>query len=402
MERDALVIRNRAMADAFHTPPIKHRVRHWLLRGVGFIPILRQKLPDKERILLIRPDHVGDILLTIPAIRALKQAKPHAEIHALVGGWAAGVLANIPEIDMILTLDFPGFVRHSEGKGTLSPYQLALKTARQLRHIRYNSAVVLRPDHWWGAMVAHLAGIPERIGYATRDVRPFLTHPIAPVHQHAILQNLRLVERWTGGLPPEKVNYTYPISDEDKQFVDNYLVECGLSPQARLLCIHPGAGTWVKRWDEERWAQVADTLSEQLDCTVVFTGGGHELGMIRAITSHMKTNPCVMAGNTEIGQLAGLYARALAVIGPDSGPIHLAASVNTPTVALFGPADPLEFAPWGARDQHYIVTSDIGCRPCRILDWGTDAPDFHPCVREITIGRVLDATRRAVQTANRG
>ncbi len=401
MDKEALVLRNRAMTEAFHAIPLKHRVRHWLLRGARIIPTLRQKSPDKERILLIRPDHVGDMLLTIPAIRALKQAKPHAEIHALVGGWSASVLSNITEIDTVLTLDFPGFTRNGSG-GTVSPYQLALKTARHLRQVGYTSTIIMRPDHWWGALVAYLAGIPERIGYQTRDVKPFLTHPIQRIHQHAILQNLRLIERWTGEIKHEQVQFSYPFDEADSQFIDGYLAECGLSPQARILCIHAGAGTWVKRWDEHNWAQVADTLSEQLNCTVVFTGGGHELGMIRTITNDMHTNPCVMAGNTEIGQLAALYARALAVLGPDSGPMHLAAAVNTPTVTLFGPADPVEFAPWGARDQHYIITSDIGCRPCRVLDWGNDSPDFHPCVRDITVGRVLETTRRAVQATNRG
>ncbi|MCL4252216.1 MAG: glycosyltransferase family 9 protein [Anaerolineae bacterium] len=399
MDKEALVIRNRAMTEAFHSIPLKHRVRHWLLRGVRLAPILRQKSSDKERILLIRPDHVGDMLLTLPAIHALKQAKPHAEIHALVGGWSAGVLANIPHIDTVLTLNFPGFSRNGEGKGALSPYQLAIKTARQLRQVGYTSAVILRPDHWWGALVAFLAGIPERIGYATRDVRPFLTHPLVHHHHHAILQNLRLVGRWTGEIAGDNIHYGYPLDDTDKQFIEGYLADCGISPNGRLLCIHPGAGTWVKRWDEHHWAQVADTLSEQLECTVVFTGGGHELPMIRNIINQMKNSACVMAGNTEIGQLAALYARALVVIGPDSGPLHLAAAVKTPTVSLFGPADPLEFAPWGAREQHYIITSDIGCRPCRVLDWGNDAPEFHPCVRDITTGRVLDAARRAVQAS---
>lgn len=402
MDKEALVIRNRAMTEAFHATPLKHRVRHWLLRGVRLAPILRQKSPDKERILLIRPDHVGDMLLTLPAIHALKQAKPHAEIHALVGGWSAGVLANIPHIDTVLTLNFPGFSRNGEGKGALSPYQLAIKTARQLRQVGYTSAVILRPDHWWGALVTFLAGIPERIGYATRDVRPFLTHPLVHHHHHAILQNLRLVERWTGGISHDNIHYEYPIDEADSQFIEGYLADCGIPTEGRLLCIHPGAGTWVKRWDEHHWAHVADTLSEQLECTVIFTGGGHELPMIRNIINQMKNSACVMAGNTEIGQLAALYARALVVIGPDSGPMHLAAAVKTPTVSLFGPADPLEFAPWGARDQHYIITSDIGCRPCRVLDWGNDAPEFHPCVRDITTGRVLDSARRAVQAANLG
>ena len=90
--------------------------------------------------------------------------------------------------------------------------------------------------------------------------------------------------------------------------------------------------------------------------------------------------------------------RAKVVLGPDSGPMHLAAAVGTPTVALFGPADPLEFAPWGSKDKHIVLTSPIGCRPCRVLDWGDDMAKYHPCVNDITIGQVLEAARTVFNT----
>jgi ADP-heptose:LPS heptosyltransferase len=104
-----------------------------------------------------------------------------------------------------------------------------------------------------------------------------------------------------------------------------------------------------------------------------------------------------MVGDTRVGQLAALFARARVVLGPDSGPLHLAAAVGAPTVTLFGPADPAEFGPWGSRQKHFVLTSDIGCRPCRVLDWGDDDPAFHPCVRDINAAQVLDAARRAAQ-----
>ena len=75
--------------------------------------------------------------------------------------------------------------------------------------------------------------------------------------------------------------------------------------------------------------------------------------------------------------------------------LNLAVAVGTPTVALFGPADPVEFGSWGSPEKHIMLWSSIGCRPCRVLDWGSDAPKNHPCVREIPVGRVLDAARRA-------
>jgi ADP-heptose:LPS heptosyltransferase len=104
-----------------------------------------------------------------------------------------------------------------------------------------------------------------------------------------------------------------------------------------------------------------------------------------------------MVGDASIGQLAALYKRCAAVLGPDSGPLHLAAAVGTATVTLFGPADPVEFGPWGPAERHLVLTSTIGCRPCRVIDWGTDDPANHPCIRDITVDRVLEAARRLVQ-----
>jgi ADP-heptose:LPS heptosyltransferase len=112
----------------------------------------------------------------------------------------------------------------------------------------------------------------------------------------------------------------------------------------------------------------------------------------------MKQPACVIAGETNISQLAALYARARVVLGPDSGPLHLAAAVNTPTVTLFGPADPVEFAPWGDPHKHIVLNSNIACLPCRIIDWADDDLAYHPCMRDITIGEVLEAARRAANS----
>ena len=178
--------------------------------------------------------------------------------------------------------------------------------------------------------------------------------------------------------------------------MDAYLEEWGISPEQPIIAIHPGSGTWVKQWNEENWAFVADTLADQLDAVAVFTGSDHELPLVRHILSAMKQRACVMVGETGVGSLAALYSRARLVLGPDSGPLHLAVAVDTPTVALFGPADPVEFGSWGSSDKHRMLWSSIGCRPCRVLDWSGDAPENHPCVREITTASVLEAARKAI------
>ena len=394
MDREALVLRNRSMAEAFHRPPLRHRIRHLLLQAVAGLPIRSVRPHDTNRILLIRPDHLGDVLLTTPAIHALRAAIPQAEIHALVGPWSARLLSHYPEIDLVLTLPFPGFSRDSD-TSLHSPYRQVIQSARNLRRVGYTSAIILRPDHWWGALLAFLAGIPHRIGYELPDVTPFLTDRISHQHDHAIAQSLRLVEYWTGKSRPEKGVYRFPIDTTEQHTIDDYLQTQGIAPNAKLICIHPGSGSWVKLWQTAYWAIVADTLSEQLDALVVLTGGTHEVPMVREIATKMEQPVVITAGETGIEQLARLYSRAKVVLGPDSGPLHLAAAVGAPTVALFGPADPAEFAPWGPREKHIVLSTDIGCRPCRILDWADDAHEFHPCVHEIKVGEVLSAARRA-------
>ena len=191
VDRQALVLRNQAMAKAFHRMSLKHRLRRALLHMMGAAPIPKATSPSVERILLIRPDHLGDVLLTTPAIHMLRTAYPKAEIHALVGPWSADVLSSYSEIDVVLTLPFPGFSRGPK-LGLRAPYALALRSARQLRKIGYSSAIILRPDHWWGAMLAQWSGIPRRIGYDLPDVAPFLTDAVAHTHQHAVLQSTLL------------------------------------------------------------------------------------------------------------------------------------------------------------------------------------------------------------------
>jgi lipopolysaccharide heptosyltransferase II len=386
------------MAHAFHSVPLKHQLRRRVLNLAAKLPVRPSHQPVDERILIVRPDHLGDVLLTTPAVVALRAALPDAEIHMLVGPWSAEVIASYPEVDLALTVPFPGFSR-SPKKSWRSPYELAWNTARHLRRIGYSSVVIMRPDHWWGALVAHLAGIPQRIGYDLPEVMPFLNQAQRLHTQHVVLQNLQLVEGWTGKLGAAAQRYYFPVDSLDQVYVDGYLQEWGITAGQSVLCIHPGTGTWVKHWPEERWSDVADTLSEQLDLTVVFTGSNTELPLVRRIVDRMKQPAVVMAGDTRVGQLAALFKRARVVLGPDSGPLHLAAAVGAPTVTLFGPADPVEFGPWGTSSRHIVLTSALACRPCRVLDWGVDNPDYHPCLREITVARVLDAARRAAKSA---
>ncbi|MFN8379228.1 MAG: glycosyltransferase family 9 protein [Anaerolineae bacterium] len=400
MDRETLVRRNRAMAEAMHKAPLKHLVRRVGLRAVSAVPIQPVTPAERSRILLIRPDHLGDVLLATPAMRALRALRPNAEIHALVGPWSAAVLETCDAVDQVLTIPFPGFSR-APNPNLRSPYELAWDTGRKLRLLRYSAALILRPDHWWGALVAWLAGIPVRVGYALPDVDPFLTNRVPYEPIHAVVQNARLIERLTGAtLGEANLPLRYTVTDDDRAWMNGYLSEYELRSDDRLIALHAGAGTMVKLWEPQRWATVADRLARQSSAKVVLTGSEAEIPLTRAIASHMTETPIVMAGDTQIGTLAALLERSALAVGPDSGPLHLAVAVGTPTVALFGPADPNEFRPWGPPMRHLVLTTDIGCRPCRILDWSGDSSENHPCVREISIERVVEAGHRVLNAVS--
>lgn len=401
MSQVDLAERNRRLAAARHAPRPKHALRRALLRVLAGWPRLPQApRPDPDHVLFIRPDHVGDALLSMPAILAAKRAAPHLRISVLCGAWAAEVYAAYPEIDQVLTLPFPGFVRSKKAGGWWGPYGLAFRSAGMVRKIGAGVAVLLRPDHWWGGLLTARAGIPVRVGYATPDLAPFLTdsHPYAP--DHAVREGLGLVGRWTGPIDAARaaaVRLTFPIHPADRAYVEGLL-----EPTLRggpLVVIHPGAGSPYKTWAAGNWAQVADVLVERASARIVFTGSDKEHAPILTALGLMRHPSAAqsVAGETNLAQLAALYARATLVMGPDTGPLHLAVAVGTPTIHLYGPADPARFGPYGDPDRQVVIGSEIGCRPCGILDWTGDDPANHPCIREIATARVLAAALRAVR-----
>lgn len=397
MDREALAERNRLLAEAYHAQSVRHKLRSRLLHCAAAFPFAAVSSPS-QRILLIRPDHIGDLLLTTPAIHALKQALPNAEIHMLAGPWSASVLQSNPDVDQVLTVRFPGFDRASAQQRPLQPYALLLKISRQLRAIGYSTAIIMRPDHWWGAFLAHAAGIRERVGYALPDVAPFLTRAIPFAPAHAVRQNLRLVEHITGAVPDEAVQLRLLIPSNDALFVDDWLASTPAARDKRLVCLHTGAGTWAKQWEAARWAQLADALSEHFDVHVVFTGTSSDKPTIEQVLSQARLRHTSAAGVMGLGSLAALYQKSALVVGCDSGPMHIAAAVGTPTVTLFGPANPAEFAPWGSRERHLLLMSSIACRPCRVLDWGDDSPAYHPCLRDITVHDVFATASRLLHS----
>jgi len=354
----------------------------------------------------MRPDHIGDMLFATPALRILRQALPAAHLAAMIGPWGEAVLQKNPRLDELIICEFPGFARKPKGS-VLAPYRQLRAWATQLRTQRFDLALVLRFDHWWGALLAYLAGIPHRVGYAISECQPFLTCAIPYISsRHEVLQNITLVQQAISLVAAAEVAATnhaslaleYTVSSEDQEYIADYLTRHGVAADQALVAIHPGAGAAVKQWRPEAWAEVADAVAERWRARVVITGSCNELDLAWAIYARMDAEPIISAGDTSLGQLAALFQRCRLVIGPDCGPLHLAVAVGTPTVHLYGPVDRHKFGPWGPADKHVVLTADRGCIPCNRLDYAAAELVKHPCVREITVEAVLKAASRLLMT----
>jgi ADP-heptose:LPS heptosyltransferase len=339
-------------------------------------------------ILLIRPDHLGDMLFLTPGLHELRAALPSARITVMAGPWGADALRNNPDVGEVLLLPFPGFERRPK-ESLLAPYRLLSREARALRGRRFDVAVVLRFDHWWGAWLAAAARIPQRIGYDLRETRPFLTRavPYQP-GRHEVLQNATLLAALTPGIDAAPGPTRFLPTQNDRAWAESWLAQQQVTGN-RVVAIHPGAGAAVKQWPVENWGRVAATLAAE-GMTVTLTGGNGERGLTAAVAGNAP-RAIDAAGQTTLGQLAALYERCRLVIGSDSGPLHLAVATGAPTVHLYGPVPAAKFGPWGDPARHVVLTSPWPCVPCDRLDWPAEALSRHQCMAALPVGAVLAA-----------
>ncbi len=362
------------------------------LRGDGGKPPSPDHL-ETARLLVIRPDHLGDLLFLGPGLRWLRDRLPRAHITLAIGPWARPALPGLAgAYDEVIELPFPAFERGPRA-GAMTRWGLLGREARRLRRHAFDAALVCRPDHWWGAMLARFAGIPWRLGFDTQETTPWLSRSLALRHEHAAAANLRLMATLTGdAIHPDPTAHPlrFHIPADDAAQADALLAAAFGRDVGPLVVIHPGSGAAVKLWETGKWAEMARRLVDA-GARVVVTGGPGETSLTQAV-AQADTRILDLGGRTSFSLLAAVLARADLVLGPDSGPLHLAVAVGTPTVHLFGPADPVLYGPWGDPARHVVIASPWDCAPCGKFDW----PDLpaHGCVRDITLEEVWAAVGR--------
>jgi ADP-heptose:LPS heptosyltransferase len=350
-----------------------------------------------KKILVVKLDHLGDVLLSLPAIRRLRQLFPDADITALVGNWSKSFLTHEPAIDRVLTYD--GFFSADSSK---PPRLLAEKEKQEitkwLAGYRFDLAIDLR-RHTETREFLTLSCARYTAGFANYNEFPWLTialpyerdqnmyHP----RRHITQDLVSLVEFVTAGSDGH-LNTTF--SAELQQSVESLVKSLAIPNNRLIIGVHPGVGQPIRRWPIEYFARFADLLCERLDASVLVFGTKSEKKLADGIISKMnhKDRAFSLAGKLSFNAFLYLLKKCNLFVGNNSGPVHMAASLGVPTIGIYaGTSHVKEWGPIGPRAL--AVHLEVGCSPCYLVRPG-DCPYDIKCLQYIFPEQVWQAALR--------
>lgn len=343
-------------------------------------------LPAPSRLLVIRLDRLGDVVLSTPVLQRLRERFPRAFIAMMVRPPCRDVVEGNPAVDEVILYDKDGAHR-----GPAS----TLRFARGLRRRRFDTALVLHPSnrsHW----IPWLAGIPVRVGFARKQ--PWLlTHAMPHTKQEGAKHEAQYTLELLGcfGMAPGEPALFVPLQPAAVDRVSVLLAEAGIGPDDALVAIHPSASCVSKRWMPERFAAVADRLVTEQRVKICLIAS--EAADVAAVASAMRQPALDLSGRLSVAELAAVLRRSRLLISNDSGPVHVAAALGTPVVDIFGRnqagLSPLRWGPLG--QGHTVLHKEVGCdiclaHRCRI--------EFL-CLTRLEVDEVYQAASRALKTA---
>jgi len=336
------------------------------------------------KILVRATNWVGDAIMALPALRAVRAKWPEAEISVLARPYVADIYRGQKVADRLIPYDPRGEHRGWQGRERL---------ARELRAERFDLAILFQ-NAFDAAWLAWRAGIAQRVGYARDGRSLLLTQAIAvpqageiPAHEQFYYLELLHRAGWTGK-PRGEEFIALEVSEEQRRRASLFLLEAGARPQAPRLAIGAGASYGsAKCWPPERFAAFANGLAAGFDGDVILFGTAAEQSVAEAIIAGMKRAPINLTGRTAIAELPGLLSQCHLFVGNDSGAMHVAAAVGLPVVAVFGPTDPLGTAPVTPRFS--LVQEKPYCSPCFLRRCPTD----HRCMKAIAPEAVTAAAQ---------
>jgi len=322
-----------------------------------------------KRILLIRTDRIGELLLTTPAVRAMRQTFPQARISIVVNPSSTDVVEGSPYVDSVIRFDV---------KDKNINFIDKLRFFMMIKKSDFDSVVIFNPSKLFNVLT-FLAGIPIRVGY-DRKLGFLLSHKIEDkkylCEKHEVEYNLDLVEL-IGARTDNKTPYL-PLDNTAEEKIEDIVKVNAIKADDLLVAVHPATSNPDKMWPLDRYAQISDGLINEFDVKIVLIGGKEEAKITNEVKAKMKNSVLDLTGTLSIKELGLILRRCLFLISNDTGPVHISAAVGTPTIVLFGEERPGGSSKrWGPYGEGHCVISK-------------------PKVTDITVEKVYEAARKKV------
>lgn len=347
------------------------------------------------RILIVKLSAIGDVLHTLPALTALRRHYPDARIDWLVESAAADLVQGHAALNRVLIWRRREFVGLLKAGRLGAAARLFSDLLLQLRDTRYDLILdfqaLLKSSLW-----IFLARGRRKTGFGPGMEHSEKSHlflneriPAVSMEIHALDRGLSLLHSL--GVPTSQVLYDLPVGKQDEEEAKELLASGGFRPDRLLVAIHPVAKWPTKLWTSSRFEELARRLTQR-GFQVAFTGTPEDRSPIDEMAGKLGSSVIRLEGRTRLKVLAAVYRAASVVVSTDTGPMHLAAAVGTPVVALFGPTAPWRTGPYGP--GHVVLRAGVSCSPCFGRSCKTKEVEPMACMTRITVDQVVEAVSR--------
>ena len=324
------------------------------LRVIGPVArVFRRRTADRpRRILLMRIERIGDLVMAFDAIADVVAAAPEAEVDLVVGSWNEEIARCIPGLHRIETLDAAWLARNGTGRGVSA----LLARARQWRSRHYDLAINFEPDIRSHFLLA-ASGAARTAGFGSGGGGPLLDVALSFDQRRHTSENARRLIAAVLDVPARIRPWRLELPAGAKARA----LEMLGSARSPVVGMHVSGGREIKQWPPERFGEVGARLANERGATIVLTGSSNDSSLVDAARRAIADDAVIdLTGQLDLVSLAAILERLDLYITGDTGPMHLAAAVGTPVVAIFGPSDPARYAPRAAR----VVRIDLPCSPC--------------------------------------
>lgn len=341
-----------------------------------------------KKLLCIRLDNLGDVIMTTPAIRALKESIPGVSLTLLTSQSGAQAAALIPQLDDVVIYDAPWMKATSPRRNSTADWKLIERLRRSL----FDGALiftVFSQNPLPAALTAFLADIPLRIAYSRENPYQLLTDWIKETDsvqqmRHEVRRQLDMVAAIGCSVQDERLGLQ--VQEKDQLTAIHKLREAGVNLSHPWVVIHPGSTAPSRRYAPQGFAEIAARLIMEDGMQVVFTGDCDEAILVESI-QQMTTRSFSLAGQLTLGEMAALLQISPLLISNNTGPMHIAAAVGTPVVALYALTNP-QHTPWQVPSR--VLNHDVPCKNC----FKSICPEgHHNCLQLVKPDRVVQSAR---------